>query len=84
MEVSFVVLLVAFVVVLVVQHLEHNMERDKWYEERQFLLDRIQAPQLVEAKRSEAIEPGGVSYVGDESDTAGITGDRGDDGTAAP
>jgi len=78
---AFFVLLLAFVAVLVTQHLEHKEERQEWYGERQLLLDRIQTPHVVEARRSEAIEPGGVSYVGTESDDDGITGARDDEAT---
>jgi len=76
---AFFVLLVAFVVALVSQHFEHREDREKWYEERQLLLDRIQSPQVVQAQRSESVEPGGVSYVGTESDDDGLTGARSDE-----
>jgi hypothetical protein len=65
----------AFVVILFMMKWDHRSERKAWEADRTVLLDRIQAPVVFQAKAAEAVEPGGVSYVGDESDTAGLTGD---------
>lgn len=70
----------AFVVILFAMKWDHREERKAWEADRSILLDRIQAPVVFEAKAAEAAEKGVVSYVGDESDTDGLTG-GGDDET---
>lgn len=72
----------AFFVVLLLQWWSHRDERRAWEKDRAMLLDRIQAPMIFEARAAEATEKGSVSYIGDESDTDGLTGDRGSDETA--
>lgn len=75
------ILTACFTVILGAMWLDHREERKAWEADRSILLDRIQAPVVFEAKAAEAAEKGVVSYVGDESDTDGLTGD-GDDEAA--
>jgi hypothetical protein len=70
---------VAFLLVIVGLIWDQRAERRAWERDRAVLLDRIQAPVVFEARAAEAAEKGVVAYVGDESDTDGLTGAGGPD-----
>ena len=64
----------ALVVIYIAAKLEHYQDSKRWAAERSALLNRIQAPEQQIVKEF-GDEEGAVSFIGDESDTRGLTGD---------